>query len=108
MYQNLVGAILSAVMVISAVLLTWRWFSLVHEKVDPYIVLCSFLLTISLGLLLLNNLLVMKKTVEEIENAKRVVSIGYREIEERIEKKLAEGLKDIEMSIDEVKRMMYR
>ncbi|WP_456328323.1 hypothetical protein [Archaeoglobus sp.] len=108
MYQNLVGAILSAIMVISSVLLTWRWFSVVHGEVDPYIVLYAFLLTLSLGLLLLNTLYVMKKAVEEIESAKRVVSIGYKEIEERLESKLSKGLRDIEECIDDIKRMMYR
>ncbi|ADB57091.1 hypothetical protein [Archaeoglobus profundus] len=108
MYQNLIGAILSAIMVISSVLLTWRWFSVVHGEVDPYIILCAFLLTLSLGLLLLNTLYIMRRTVEEIENAKRVVSIGYKEIEERLETKLSKGLRDIEESINDIRRMMYR
>ena len=108
MYQNLIGAILSAIMVISSVLLTWRWFSVVHGEVDLYVVLYAFLLTSSLGLLLLNTLYIMKKTVEEIENAKRVISIGYKEIEERLESKLSKGLSDIEEIVNDIRRRTYR
>ncbi|WP_457549892.1 hypothetical protein [Archaeoglobus sp.] len=108
MYQSLIGAILSAIMVVSSVLLTWRWFSVVHGEVDPYVVLYTFLLTSSLGLLLLNTLYIMKKTVEEIESAKRVISISFKEIEERLESKLLRSLRDIEDIVNDIRRTRYR
>jgi len=105
---HLVGIILGAIMVISTVLLTWRWFSVIHGYVDPYIVLCSFFLMVSLSLLILSILFTMRRMVEEIENAKRVVSISCREIEDRIERKIAEGFKDVEESLDKVRKIIYR
>lgn len=108
MYQMIGGAILSAVMVISSILLTWRWFQVVHGRVDSYVLFYAFLLTTSLGLLLLLTLYVMKRTVEEIESAKRVTSIGYREIEERLVDKLSRGLKEIEDRLNDLERRMYR
>ena len=108
MYHHIVAVVLSSVMVISSVLLTYRWFAVVHKNVDFYVVLFSFLLTTSLGLLLLDVLYVMRKTVEEVESSKRVISIGYREIEERIEKALQRGIREIEQEIDEIRRRFYR
>jgi len=108
MYQYLVGAILSLIMVISSVLLTWRWFSVIHGYTDPYVILYAFLLTVSLSLLILNALFIMNRTIREIESAKRLVSISYREIDERVERKIAEGLRDLEKRVDEMKRLIYR
>lgn len=105
MYQMV---ILSAIMVISATLLTWRWFSVVHGDVDPYVVVYTFLFVLSLGILLLNNLFFMRRAVEEIYGTKRFVSISQKKVEERIEKKLNEGLKEIESRLEDVRKMIYR
>ncbi len=111
MHKNLgitLGIVLSALMMLSAVGLTYRWFLVLHSTVDPWIVVFAFTLTLSLGLLLINVLLVMFKTIDEIESSKRIVSIGYKELEERIDKTIAKYMRDVEKEMDEIKRRMYR
>jgi len=108
MYQVMCGIILSALMVVSSVLLTLRWFQVVHGNTDLLTTFYASLLTASLGLLMILNLHVMRRTVEEVESAKRVTSIGYREIEDRLMERLSRGLKDIEDRLSELERRMYR
>jgi len=108
MYQIIGGAILSAIMIASSILLTWRWSQVVHGSVDFFVVFYTSLLITSLSLLLLLILYVMKTTVEEIESAKRVTSIGYREIEERLVNKISRGLREIEDRLSDLERRIYR
>jgi len=100
--------VLSALMIISAVMLTYRWILLVHNRIDFLVVFFAFLLTYSLGALLLSMMYRMRKTVEELESTKRMISANADELERRFEEKLATYVRDLEERLDEIQRRMYR
>lgn len=100
--------ILSVLMMISAVVLTYRWLSLVHNDVDFVVVFFAFLLTFSLGSLLLSMMLRMRRTVEELESTKRMIAANADELERRFEEKLFVYVRELEERLDEIQRRMYR
>jgi len=100
--------ILSVLMMISAVMLTYRWLSLVHNDVDFAVVFFAFLLTFSLGALLLSMMFRMRKTVEELESTKRMIAANADDLEKRFEQKLFAYVKELEERLDEIQRRMYR
>ena len=100
--------ILSVMMIISATLLTYRWLSLVHNDVDFAVVFFAFLLTFSLGALLLSMMFRMKKAVEELGSTKRTIAANMDDLEKRFEEKLFVYIKELEERLDEIQRRMYR
>ena len=100
--------ILSVLMMISAVMLTYRWLSLVHNDVDFAVVFFAFLLTFSLGALLLSMMFRMRKTVEELESTKRMIAANADDLEKRFEQKLFAYVKELEERLDEIQRRMCR
>ncbi len=100
--------LLSALMTISAVILTYRWLSLVHNNVDFVVVFFAFLLTFSLGALLLSMMFRMGKTVEELESTKRMIAANADELERRFEERLAVYVRDLEERLDDIRKRMYR
>ncbi len=100
--------ILSVLMMISAVILTYRWLSLVHNDVDFVVVFFAFLLTFSLGSLLLSMMFRMRRTVEELESTKRMIAANAEELEKRFEDKLFVYVRELEERLDEIQRRMYR
>ena len=100
--------VLSVLMIISAVMLTYRWLSLVHNNVDFVVVFFAFLLTFSLGALLLSMMLRMRKTVEELESTKRMIAANADDLERRFEEKLFVYIRELEERLDEIQRRMYR
>ncbi len=100
--------VLSILMMVSAVLLTYRWLSLVRSDVDLAVVFFAFLLTFSLGTLLLSMMFRMRKTVEELESTKRMIAANADDLEKRFEEKLSVYIKELEERIDEIQRRMYR
>jgi len=100
--------VLSVLMIISAVMLTYRWLSLVHNNVDFAVVFFAFLLTFSLGALLLSMMFRMKKTVEELESTKRMIAANADDLERRFEEKLFVYIRELEERLDEIQRRMYR
>ncbi len=98
----------SALMIISAVVLTYRWLSLVHNNVDFVVVFFAFLLTFSLGALLLSMMYRMGKTVEELESTKRMIAANADDLERRFEERLSVYIRDLEEKLDEIQRRMYR
>ncbi len=100
--------VLSVLMIVSAVMLTYRWLSLVHKDVDFAVVFFAFLLTFSLGALLLSMMLRMKGTVEELESTKRMIAANADDLERRFEEKLFAYIKELEERLDEIQRRMYR
>ncbi len=100
--------VLSVLMIISAVMLTYRWLSLVHNNVDFAVVFFAFLLTFSLGALLLSMMLRMRRTVEELESTKRMIAANADDLERRFEEKLFVYIRELEERLDEIQRRMYR
>jgi len=100
-------AILAALMVISAVLLTSKWLSL-YNSFDPVVVFFAFLFTLSLGLLIISLVIRIQSLMEELESAKRIIAMNSAEIEERVDSRLREYLRDLEERIEAIERRMYR
>jgi predicted nucleotide-binding protein (sugar kinase/HSP70/actin superfamily) len=100
--------VLSALMVISAVLFTYRWLSLIYNNADPYIVFFAFLLTLSLGALLVDVIFKIRRTVEELESTKRLIAANTDDLEKRLEDKLAVYMRDIEERLDEIQKRMFK
>ncbi len=100
-------AALAAVMVVSAVLLTSKWLSL-YNNFDPFVVFFAFVFTLSLGLLIISLVMRMQSLMEELESAKRIIAMNSAEIEDRIDSRLREYLRDLEERIEAIERRMYR
>ncbi len=100
-------AVLVTVMVISAVLLTSKWLSL-YNNFDPFVVFFAFVFTLSLGLLIVSLVIRMQNLMEELESAKRIIAMNSAEIEERVDTRLREYLRDLEERIESIERRMYR
>ncbi|GEM_PF-583732 len=105
---SIISLIFYGLMVFSAVMLTYRWFSIVHGDVDPYIILFSFLLMFSLGILFIINLFIIKRNIEEISGLRRVLAISSREIENRVERVISDRVRYLERELDEIRRRIYR
>lgn len=99
--------VLAALMVFSAIMLTYKWLSL-YNRVDSSVIFFAFLLTLSLGGLLLSIELRMQKILEELENTKRAIAVNADDLESRIEGKLSAYLEPIEARLDKMERRMYR
>jgi len=99
--------VLAALMVFSAIMLTYKWLSL-YNRVDSGVIFFAFLLTLSLGGLLLSIELRMQKILEELENTKRVIAVNADDLESRIEGKLSAYLEPIEARLEKMERRMYR
>ncbi|MBE8540015.1 hypothetical protein [Geoglobus acetivorans] len=97
----------AAVMIISAVILTWKWLSL-YDNVDAIVIFSAFLLTLSLGLLLISMEYRMEKMKEEFESVKRTVAINSADLEEKIEGKMRAYLDSIDDRLDKIERRLYR
>ncbi len=100
-------AILAGLMVISSVILTWKWLSL-YDNVDSVVIFSAFLLTLSLSLLLLSMEYRMQKMKEEFESVKRAVAINSADLEEKMEGKLRAYMESIEFRLDRIERRLYR
>ncbi len=97
----------AVLMVFSAVLLTWKWLSL-YDNVDAVVVFSAFLLTLSLGLLLLSLEYRMQKMREEFENLKRLIAVNSDDLESRIEGKLRAYMDGLEDRLERIERRIYR
>jgi len=98
---------LTAIMVFSAVMLTYKWLSL-YNNVDAAVIFFAFLLTLSLGALIISLELRMQKVMEEFESTKRTIAINADDLESRIEKKLNIYLRELEEKIDRIEKRIYR
>ena len=100
-------AIFAGIMVISSVILTWKWLSL-YDNVDGVVIFSAFLLTLSLGLLLISMEYRMQKMKEEFESVKRTVAINSADLEEKMEGKIRAYMESIEFRLDRIERRLYR
>ncbi len=100
-------AVLAGIMVISSVTLTWKWLSL-YDRVDAVVIFSAFLLTLSLGLLLISMEYRMQKMKEEFESVKRAVAINSADLEEKMEGKIRAYMESIEFRLDRIERRLYR
>ncbi len=99
--------VLAALMVLSAIMLTYKWLSL-YDRIDGSVIFFAFLLTLSLGGLLLSIELRMQKLMEELESTKRAIIVNTDDLESRLDGKLASYLEPIEARLERIERRMYR
>ncbi len=100
--------LLSIIMALSAVMLTYRWIMIVHKNVDFFVVFFAFMLTASLASLLLSMMYRMSKTVEELESTKRMIAANADELERRFEEKMYLYVKELEERLDEIQKRLYK
>ncbi|RLI75681.1 hypothetical protein DRO97_02705 [Archaeoglobales archaeon] len=98
---------LAILMVFSAVMLTYKWLSL-YDNVDAAVIFFAFLLTFSLGALLISIELRMQRIMEEFENTKRVIAANSYDLEERLEGKIAAYVEGLDERLDRMEKRMYR
>jgi hypothetical protein len=98
---------LSALMVFSAVMLTYKWLSL-YDRVDFGVIFFAFLLTLALGGLFISIEIRMRKVMEEFENTKRVIAVNADDLEVRFESILDSKLSQIDERLENIERRMYR
>ncbi|AEA48005.1 hypothetical protein [Archaeoglobus veneficus] len=98
---------LTAIMVFSAVMLTYKWLSL-YDRVDMAVIFFAFLLTLSLGALIISIELRMQKVMEEFESTKRTIALNADDLEDRIEAKLNAYLGYLEEKIERIEKRIYR
>ncbi|AGK62059.1 hypothetical protein Asulf_02101 [Archaeoglobus sulfaticallidus PM70-1] len=98
---------ISAVMVFSAVMLTYKWLSL-YDRVDASVIFFAFLLTLSLGALFISMELRMKKIMEEFENTKRAIAVNTGNLEDSFEEILQKYLEVIDDRLEGIERRIYR
>lgn len=94
-------------MMLSAVILTWKWLSL-YDRVDAVVIFSAFLLTFSLGMLLLSLEYRMYKMKEEFENLKRLIAVNADDLESRMEGKLKVYMESLEERMERIERRLYR
>lgn len=99
--------VFAGVMVVSAIVLTWKWLSL-YDNVDGVVIFSAFLLTLSLSLLLISIEYRMQKMKEEFESVKRAVAINSADLEEKIEGKIRAYMESIEFRLDRIEKRLYR
>ncbi len=97
----------AALMVISAVILTWKWLSL-YDRVDAIVIFSAFLLTFSLGMLLLSLEYRMYRMREEFENLKRLIAVNADDLESRIDGKFKIYMESLEERLERIERRLYR
>jgi hypothetical protein len=98
---------LVAIMVFSSVMLTYKWLSL-YDNVSSSVIFFAFLLTLSLGALIISIELRMKKVMEEFESTKRAIAVNADDIESRVEGKLNAFIVPLEERLDRIEKRIYR
>lgn len=98
---------LVAIMVFSSIMLTYNWL-LLYDRVSSAVIFFAFLLTLSLGALIISLILRMKKVMEEFESTKRAIAVNTDDLESRVESKLQAYIDPIEGRLDRMERRSYR
>jgi len=98
---------LVAVMVVSSIMLTYNWLSL-YNNVNSTVIFFAFLLTLSLGALIISIELRMKKVMEEFESTKRAIAVNSDDLESRMEGRLSRIVAPVEESLERIERRIYR
>ena len=98
---------LVAIMVFSSVMLTYNWLSL-YDNVSSSVIFFAFLLTLSLGALIISIELRMRRVMEEFESTKRAIAVNADDIESRVEGKLNAFVEPLEERLDRIERRIYR
>lgn len=98
---------LVAIMVFSSVMLTYNWL-LLYDRVSSAVMFFAFLLTLSLGALIISLILRMKEVMEEFESTKRTIAVNTDDLESRVDSKLKAYIDPLEGRLDRIERRSYR
>ncbi|MFO7967254.1 MAG: hypothetical protein R6U44_06620 [Archaeoglobaceae archaeon] len=98
---------LVVIMVFSSVMLTYNWL-LLYDRVSSAVMFFAFLLTLSLGALIISLILRMKEVMEEFESTKRAIAVNTDDLESRIDSKLQAYIDPLEGRLDRMERRSYR
>ena len=96
-----------AVMAFSAIMLTYKWLSL-YDNVDAGVIFFAFLLTISLGALIISLESRMMKMKDEFESLKRAIAVNSDDLEERLDTKFEKRIKLLDERLEEIEKRIYR
>jgi len=96
-----------AVMAFSAIMLTYKWLSL-YDNVDAGVIFFAFLLTISLGALIISLESRMMKMKDEFESLKRAIAVNSDDLEERLDTKFEKRIKLLDERLERIEKRIYR
>jgi hypothetical protein len=100
---------LAVVMVLSSIVLTYKWLTRLGDRVPDSIILLAVVLLIGslAGMILLLNMRLME--LQESINAKeRSLRINIKGVEENLEKKMDEFVQKTNFTIGEFSKRIYR
>ncbi len=100
---------LAAVMVLSSIVLTYKWLTRLGDKApDSVILLAAVLLIGSLaGMILMLNMRLLELQ-EALNSKERSIRINIKGVEENLEKKMDEYVQKTNFAIGEFSKRMYR
>ncbi len=96
-----------AVMAFSAVMLTYKWLSL-YDNVDAGVIFFAFLLTLSLGALIISLESRMVRMKEEFESLKRAIAVNSDDLEERLDTRFEKRIKLLDERLERIEKRIYR
>jgi hypothetical protein len=96
-----------AVMAFSAIMLTYKWLSL-YDNVDAGVIFFAFLLTISLGALIISLESRMIRMKEEFESLKRAIAVNSDDLEERLDTRFEKRIKLLDERLERIEKRIYR
>jgi hypothetical protein len=96
-----------AVMAFSAIMLTYKWLSL-YDNVDAGVIFFAFLLTLSLGALIISLESRMMKMKDEFESLKRAIAVNSDDLEERLDTKFEKRIKLLDERLERIEKRIYR
>jgi hypothetical protein len=100
---------LAVVMVLSSIVLTYKWLTRLGDRAPDSVILMAVVLLIGslAGMILLLNMRLM--ALEEALGAKeRSIRINIKGVEENLDKKMDDFVQKINFSIGEFSKRMYR
>lgn len=99
---------LALVMVVSAIMLTYKWLTRLGYSSDPVIIIAAVLLIGSLAALLLSIVMRIRGLEEALDAKERSIRINIKGVEENLEKKMESFVQKTNNTIGEFSKRIYR
>jgi hypothetical protein len=98
---------LAAVMIISSMVLTYKWLTRLGDS-DPVIIISSMLLVGSLAIMIILLDSRLRSLEEALDAKERSIRINIKGVEDNLEKKMDELSKNTTSTIGEFSKRLYR
>ncbi len=98
---------LAVVMIISSMVLTYKWLTRLGDS-DPVIIISSMLLVGSLAIMIILLDARLRNLEEALDAKERSIRINIKGVEENLEKKMEELSKNTTSTIGEFSKRLYR